>query len=177
MKDPLQIYTFPDEEERRQKSPDHFAAILRYGLLFGEVYSSNNMEGAVVWLKPGQTEVTPEKAAQGSLTELPQLLGEEAATRFFSVLEYIEPYHQQDAPEPHWYTMVVGVDPAFARKGIGTALLQPVLDKARQNRQPVYLETAQPDNIGFYTKLGFSVVRELKEPVSGLALWTFKLDH
>jgi hypothetical protein len=38
MKDPLQTYTFPDEEERRQKSPDQFAAILRYGLLCGPIF-------------------------------------------------------------------------------------------------------------------------------------------
>jgi hypothetical protein len=84
MSDPLQTYTFPDEKERRQKSPDHFNAFLQFGLKFGEVYVSENSEGAVVWLRPNETDITPEKAEQGGLTKLPEILGEDAATGFFS---------------------------------------------------------------------------------------------
>jgi len=42
MNDPLQTYIFPDEEERKKKSPFHFGAILQYGLKFGELYTSKN---------------------------------------------------------------------------------------------------------------------------------------
>jgi hypothetical protein len=35
--DPLQAYVFPDETERAAHSPAHFAPLLRYGMLFGEV--------------------------------------------------------------------------------------------------------------------------------------------
>jgi hypothetical protein len=52
MNDPLQKYVFPDADERSQKSPAHFEAILRYGYLFGEVYTTQNMEGAVVCFHP-----------------------------------------------------------------------------------------------------------------------------
>ena len=177
MNDPLQTYTFPDEEERRQRSPDHFKAFLQFGLEYGEVYVSQNAEGAVVWLRPGETETTNEKAEEGGLTKLPQLLGEDAANRFFSVLQFIDPFHQEDVPEPHWYVMVVGVDPAHQAKGLGQALLAPILQKAKANKQPVYLETAQPTNVPFYQKLNFKIIREVVEPQSGLKVWTFKRDH
>ena len=174
MSDPLQTYTFPDEEERRQKSPDHFNVFLQFGLKFGEVYVSENREGAVVWLRPNETDITPEKAEQGGLAKLPEILGEAAANRFFSVLEFIAPFHKQDVPEPHWYVMVVGVDPAHQGKGLGSALLAPILQQASADNYPVYLETAQPSNVFFYQKLGFSVIREVVEPGSGLRIWTFK---
>ena len=177
MNDPLQTYVFPDEEERKKKSPFHFAAILQFGLNFGEVYASNNSEGAVVWLRPGETEVTPEKAEQGGLGQLPDLLGEGAANRFFSVMDFLEPYHKKDITEPHWYTMVIGVDPIFHGKGLGKALLTPVLEKAQLKNEPIYLETAEPSNVAFYSKLGFKIIKELTEPLSGLKLWTFRLDH
>jgi ribosomal protein S18 acetylase RimI-like enzyme len=174
MNDPLQTYVFPDAEERREKSPAHFAALLRYGLLFGEVYMLSNGAGAVVWLTPGNTEVTPEKAEAGSLSALPALLGEEAAQRFFTVIDYADPFHKKDAPEPHWYTMVIGIAPSFCGQGYGRALMQPVMEKAQTQQTPIYLETAEPSNVHFYTRLGFQVIRELVEPVSGLPLWTFK---
>lgn len=176
MADPVQVYTFPDEAERRQKSPAHFRTALRYGLRFGEVYTTPGVEGAVVWLGPGQTEITPEKAEAGGFADLPFLLGEEAATRFLSVMDYLDPFHKEDVPEPHWYVMVVGVDPAHKGRGIGKALLRPGLEKAQRAGCPVYLETGQPSNVPFYTGLGFKVVRALKDPSSGLDLWTFRLD-
>ena len=177
MSDPLQTYVFPNEEERMEKSPDHFAAILHYGLQFGEVYSSKNAEGAVVWLRPGATDVTPQKAELGGLLQLPHLLGEQATDRFLRVMDYLEPYHKDDAAVQHWYMMVVGVALAFQGTGLGKALLEPVLTKARLQHTPLYLETAEASNIPFYTKLGFKVVRKLREPVSRLTLCTFQLDH
>lgn len=176
MKDPLQTYVFPNEDERKKKSPGHFAAILQYGLMFGEVYTTINSEGAVVWLGPGETDVTPDKAEKGGLGKLSEILGEAPANRFFSVLDFLEPYHKNDANEPHWYTMVIGVSPSGHRAGIGSALMKPVIDKACSQKTPIYLETSEPSNISFYTKLGFRVLRELKEPDSGLKLWTFKLE-
>lgn len=72
--------------------------------------------------------------------------------------------------------MVLGVDPAFQGLGLGKALMQPVMERAKAEKTPVYLETAQPSNVAFYRKLGFSVMRDLVEPSSGIRLWTFRLD-
>lgn len=85
--DPPQTYTFPDESERRAKSPAHFAAALNYGLKFGEVYAAAKA-GAVIWLKPGDTEITPERAEQGGFAALPGQIGSEAFERFFSVIGF-----------------------------------------------------------------------------------------
>jgi len=84
MNDPLQTNVFPDEEERKKKSPLHFGAILKYGLKFGEVYASNNGKGAIVWLRPGETVLTAEKAEQGGLGELTKSLEKKRRPVFFS---------------------------------------------------------------------------------------------
>lgn len=173
--DPLQAYVFPDPIERASRSPEHFAPILRYGLLFGEVLTTEwEPLGASVWLPPGESEVTPERAAAAGLNGLPAAIGEEAAGRFFSALEAVEPYHR-DIP-PHWYLMVVGVSPEGRGRGLGRALIQPVMDRADAAGLPCYLETAQPDNVSFYERLGFRQVVDIVEPHSGLRLWTFRRD-
>jgi GNAT superfamily N-acetyltransferase len=175
--DPLQAYTFPDAEERRRLSPLHFRAPLRYGLRFGEVHTTAGAPGgAAVWLPPGQTTVTPERAAAAGFDALPAQLGADAADRFFGVLGFAEPLHVRDMPEPHWYTMVVGVAPEHQGRGLGRALLQPVLDRADADGVPCYLETAQPANVTFYERLGFRVLVDTTEPISGLRLWTFRRD-
>jgi GNAT superfamily N-acetyltransferase len=173
MNEPIQAYVLPDEQERMIKSPENFAILIRYCMLFGEVYTSAHAEGAVLWLRPGETEITPEKAEKGGLVQLLPLLEKEALDRFNSVFEFLSPYHKKDAPEPHWYAFVIGVDPEFQGQGVGKALMKPVLDKAHMTKTPLYLETADPTNIPFYTKLGFEMVRELTDPVNRIRLWTF----
>lgn len=174
--DPLQKYTFPEAAERRARSPGHFTAVLNYGLKFGEVYAAESGAGASIWLRPGQTDVTPERAVEGGLAALPEVMGEDAYSRFFGAIDLAEKFHKMDASEPHWYTMVLGVDPAFQGQGYGKKLLDPVMGQARADGTPVYLETAQPKNITFYQKMGFRLLREVAEPSGGLPLWTFRFD-
>lgn len=175
--DPLQAYVFPDPAERAARSPAHFTPLLRYGLMFGEVLTTQGVPlGAAIWLPPDGWEVTPERAAAAGLDELSKALGDEAAERFFSALGAIDPYHHRDVPAAHWYVMVVGVSPEARGQGLGRALLQPMMDRADAAGLPCYLETAQPENVAFYEHLGFQRVVEVVEPQSGLRLWTFRRD-
>jgi ribosomal protein S18 acetylase RimI-like enzyme len=175
--DPLQTYVLPDPVERAAQSPGLFAPLLRYGLNFGEVLTTaGSPAGAAVWLGPEAWEVTPERATAAGLDKLPAVLGAAAAERFFSVLAAIDPYHHRDVPPAHWYVMVVGVAPEKQGKGIGRALLQPIIERADTAGQPCYLETAQPANVGLYKRLGFRRVVDMVEPQSGLRLWTFRRD-
>jgi len=176
-KDPLQVYVFPDAAERSARSPAHFAPLLRYGMLFGEVLTTQGKPlGAAVWLPPETWEVTPERAAAAGLDDLPNVLGEAAAERFFSVLGATDPYHHRDVPPAHWYLMVVGVSPEARGQGLGRALLEPVMNRADASGLPCYLETAQPDNVEFYEYIGFKKIVEVVEPQSGLRMWTFRRD-
>jgi ribosomal protein S18 acetylase RimI-like enzyme len=174
--DPLQSYTFPDEAVRRRLSPPHFGALLRYGLMAGEVLASAEPGGGASVLLPPDASPTEEMFVASGLARLGELLGEDAARRFGSVIDFIEPFHRASMPEPHWYVMVVGVAPAFQGQGLGRALLQPMLDRADADLLPCYLETTQPKNVTFYQRLGFRVLREEVEPESGLRIWTFRRD-
>lgn len=175
--DPLQKYVLPDPVERTRLSQAHFEPVLKYGLLFGEVFTTEGYPaGSAVCLPPGSTTMTDERAVAAGLDQLGASIGEAAANRFGSVLGFAEPFHAVDVPEPHWYVMVVGVEPSARGSGLGRQLLAPMLDHAREARHPCYLETAQPSNVPFYEHLGFRVLRHVVEPESGLPLWTFRWD-
>jgi len=44
-----------------------------------------------VWLPPGGWEVTPGRAEEAGLDDLPRAIGEEEAEQFFSALGAVEP--------------------------------------------------------------------------------------
>ena len=175
--DPLQTYVFPDPVERASRSVPHFAALLRYGLRFGKVLTTDAVPlGAAIWLPPDGWEMTPERAAAGGLDQLPTLLGTESAGRFTQALSAVEPFHHSDVSSDHWYVMVLGVAPEAQGRGLGRGLLEPVIGRADAARMSCYLETSQPANVTFYTHLGFRVLRDVVDPPSGLRMWTFRRD-
>jgi GNAT superfamily N-acetyltransferase len=71
---------------------------------------------------------------------------------------------------PHYFLQVVGVDETVRRQGRGRALMAPLLHRCEAQRLPVYLETGNPGNLGFYQALGFSVVGSYVLP-GRLKLW------
>ena len=171
--DPLAMFMLPDPVERAKKLPFHFVPILRYGLMYGEVLTTSTLDGVAVWLPPGQWEVTPERAVKVGFDQLPAQIGDEAAAWFNQAIEFITEFHVRDVPNDHWYLMVIGIDSAKQGRGIGRALIDPILKRANDAGLPCYLETGEPTNSKFYTKLGFQQLVNTKEPSSQLPFWTF----
>ena len=56
---------------------------------------------------------------------------------------------------PHLYLFTIGTRKAARGKGLGKALLRPMLDAADQASLPCYLENSNPQNTGFYASHGF----------------------
>lgn len=174
--DPLHAYVLPDPEERAERSPAHFAILLRFGHLFGEVFTTRgDPVGAAIWQPPG-ADVTPERAAESGFDKLAEVIGQEALVRLGRVFDFLETHAAREMPTTHWYVMAVGVAPASQSRGIGTALLRPGIERAGAAGLPCYLATANSKNVAFYLALGFRLMVETIEPSSGLTFWTFRRD-
>lgn len=170
---PIMEYIFPDAARRRRALPWFMGLGARYGHRWGEVHvTPGAIGGAAVWLPPGETIMTPLRMVQGGLLAAPFRIGMSAVMRFLAVTNATESLHKQDVPAQHWYLFILGVDPPRQRQGLGSALLQPVLRRADASRLPCYLETDKPDDVIFYEKHGFAVVRELMLPKGGPTMWT-----
>lgn len=57
--------------------------------------------------------------------------------------------------EPHLYLFTIGTRKAVRGKGLGKAILRPMLDAADRDGLPCYLENSNPANTGFYRSHGF----------------------
>jgi GNAT superfamily N-acetyltransferase len=177
MNDPIQTCTFPDPVVRAELSVPHFEALVRLGLLMGEVWVTEGaIEAVGIWWPPDHKEIDEVLLDESGLAELPGVIGADAFGRFMSVIEPIERLHRREMPMPHWYAMVLGVEPTLHGQGLGRLLLRTVFDVADKQGVPCYLETAQPANVRFYTNSGFQLLLEDVEPTSGLRYWTFKRE-
>jgi ribosomal protein S18 acetylase RimI-like enzyme len=173
--DPLQVYVFPDPQERTQRSPGQFAVMLRDAFVFGETLATDDLVGVSAWMAPEGTK-TPPAGAQSAMPTLGGIMGQDALMRFGTTLDYVTGVHGKAAPPRHWYLMMVGVDPLQQNNGRGTALLAPVIARADAERLPICLDTPQPRVRSFYQRLGFRVLLETVDPRSGLRWWTFQRD-
>lgn len=175
--DALTVHMIPDAAARAYALPTHFTAFVRLGYLFGEVFSTpGESRGAAVWFAPGRWELGSAELDRAGVTALASALPDGAFAQFENVTGHLELLHKRDVPSDHWYLALLGVDTPWQGKGVGAALMCPVLDRANADGLPCYLETVQPRNVSFYEHHGFQVVVEDVEPSSGLRFWTFRRD-
>jgi len=66
-----------------------------------------------------------------------------------------------DLLEPHWHVGPVGVEPGFQGMGMGRAAMRLLCDEFDQHHRLAWLETDKPENVRFYSGLGFDVVEEI----------------
>jgi ribosomal protein S18 acetylase RimI-like enzyme len=168
--DPLMTWIFPDEHMRRRRLPAFFAASMRS---IGQpengaelVVAGNSVVGCAIWLRPGAWVPSGWQqlaALPGYIRTLGSRLS--VASTSYGALATAHP------PEPHWYLAGIGTEPPLQRSGIGSALLRSRLSRCDAAGAPAYLESSREENVGFYERHGFAVMRELRIPGGGPVLW------
>jgi ribosomal protein S18 acetylase RimI-like enzyme len=171
--DPAWKYLIPDGSRRKRLLPSFFSVVVRYSLLYGEVYTTSSLEGVACWLPPGNT--TPRFSRLVRLGFRQASLGFELGwtgfRRYASMEAYDAAIHERSVPGKHWYLWALGVDPAYQGHGIGGMLIQPLMARAEADGLACYLETSTEKNVAFYSKRGFTVVNEGVVPKSNLHIW------
>lgn len=86
-------------------------------------------------------------------------------------MELVSRHHERLVQAPHWYLLILGVEPERQGQGIGSALIAPNLARADAEGLPCYLETAKEPNVMFYRRHGFEVRDEENIPGGGPKVW------
>lgn len=63
--------------------------------------------------------------------------------------------------ELKYYLWFIGVDPKYQNEGIGTILLDELIEDSEHKKRPIYLETSTLKNLPWYQKFGFQIYHEL----------------
>lgn len=93
---------------------------------------------------------------------------------FMRANDIMDKFHKARMPEPHWYLLVIGVDPELQGRGVGSALVRDGLAQADRNGHPCYLETSDPRNVAFYERHGFVVLQEASLGTGGPPAWAMR---
>lgn len=159
----------PDDASRLQRLTLIFATFtrslyLRYG---NDCYTTDAHEGAALWAPPGHEElstgdvlrVLPGWARAIGLRDLLR------AKRGTDSLDKVHPH------ERHYYLPFVGVTPEAQGRGLGTALIRPVLEKCDREEIPAYLEATSTGSRRCYGRVGFEIRSEERLAGDGPPFW------
>jgi ribosomal protein S18 acetylase RimI-like enzyme len=81
--------------------------------------------------------------------------------------------HPEDPP--HWYLAILGTDPSAQGRGLGSAMMGPILEGCDREGLGAYLESSKERNVDFYARHGFRVTGERRLP-RGPRLWPMWRD-
>ncbi len=165
--DPVANFMFAGARRRRRGLHSFFTSQLRRQYLpGGHVYTTADLAGAAIWGAPDRH--------RNGLAELAQLLPTApflVSRRTVQALRLLFEVDGLHPKEPHWYLATLGTAPEHQGRGVGSALLQPVLDRADRDGMPAYLESSKERNVPFYARFGFEVVEELRTHPDNPPMW------
>ncbi|MFX1454239.1 MAG: GNAT family N-acetyltransferase [Promethearchaeota archaeon] len=172
--DPVAIYSFPDEKERKEKLKYSFKMIYEYGMRNGVTYAtSENLEGIIVWLPPGKTyPSTWMMMRHGGFYAMRKIgLKFKAMRRSIAIFSFEEARHKELLPYEHWYLQNIAVKPKEQRKGFGGRLISAMLNRINNEGFSIYLETNNEKNLSFYKSHGFDIIENVIISETPVPLW------
>jgi predicted N-acetyltransferase YhbS len=90
----------------------------------------------------------------------PAMIAGFGMTSAMCVGSWLSAWAAEDPPEPHVHLGPIGVAPEAQGHRIGDTLMKAYLSELDRTRQPGYLETDRPENLAFYRRYGFELLRE-----------------
>lgn len=151
MDDPVSMWLFLDEDERRTAHPPFFRAFVDLCIDQGEPYITRDSAGVALFLPVGTGEETTEGEARFE-ERIAAACGKQAE-RFRVLISLMNAAHPID--RPHQYLAFIGVLAEQRCTGHGTALIQNRLTEFDQNGVASYLEASSPRNGILYQRLGY----------------------
>jgi GNAT superfamily N-acetyltransferase len=170
--DPAMTWLFGERSDPRLRRLRRYfgSEARRHSRDGGTVLTADGRPGAAFWAPPDHWR-TPWSAVLRAAPMMLQTIGPRIP-RALKGLSLMERAHPR---EPHWYLSVLGTDPPQQGKGVGAALLEPILDRCDREGLGAYLESSKEANIPFYQRFGFTVTGQIDLP-DGPALWPMWRD-
>lgn len=153
--EPALSWMVPDTDDRKRTFPNFFKAIVSGSMRNGLALHTQDNHAATLWRLPQRTSPSFLETLSGLPQMLPLLRLSGPRAKIMS-----------RAVRMHWpkfpfrYLQFAGVAPSQQGMGMGGAVIRAGLELAKKAGDPVYLETAKPENAALYQSLGFEIIHE-----------------
>ncbi|KQC10794.1 MAG: hypothetical protein APR62_11190 [Smithella sp. SDB] len=117
------------------------------------LFMTEDCSGGALWYPPGTSEIGYIK----QLSLIPKMIPVVAWTGLLRLARTLA----KDPPEKNYYYLqFIGVIPGNQGKGVGKALIKPVLDICDRENCGAFLKCSKETNIPFYRNFGFTVTKK-----------------
>jgi ribosomal protein S18 acetylase RimI-like enzyme len=127
-------------------------------LIFGDVWIADDRKACALVLYPDQKKTTL-KTIWLDIKLIFQAIGLGGMSKTLNREVQIK---KRQLKMPMMYLWFIGVSPLYQQHGLGSKLLQQVLDEAKRINRPIFLETSVLKNIAWYERFGFKVYDNLE---------------
>lgn len=166
--DPMTNWFVVQDSRRRERVANmHRVELERISMPQGEVYTTDGLHGAALWAPPGRWKM----GILDQLRIMPAMAKSTSWRRAPKILSGVSAIEKKHPAKPHWYLFVLGTDTEHQGKGVGSALLRPVLERCDSEGIPAYLESSKEKNLPLYERNGFRVTEEFMVPHGGPKIW------
>ncbi|MFD3518108.1 GNAT family N-acetyltransferase [Streptomyces sp. NPDC058657] len=146
--DPVSSWIFPGPEQRERAHPLMMGTFVDLVLAEGRVDLADEGAAAALWLDiPAGEPEADDGAARLRAAVDPD---NERIELIAHLPAKLHPHH-----EAHAYLWMIGVDPDRQGEGLGSALLDPVLERCDREGRAAYLEASTARSRELYRRLGF----------------------
>lgn len=146
------------QDEKRTK---RIRALMDYSFevcyLFGDVFLSDDKKACALVLYPDKKKTS----IKSVLLDVKLILSCVGLKNIKKTLDRESKIKKIQPKELMYYLWFIGVDPQYQNTGIGSRLLDELIEDSRQKKRAIYLETSTLKNLPWYQKLGFQIYNEL----------------
>ena len=155
--DPYYVFIMPNDKKRMEQLQWWMRILLRYTYKYGSIHYTNDFKSVAMWVGPDKPIIDDAKIGYMGLMLYPFKIGVLNFRRLLDISGQWNKEHKK-LNKRHYYLMVIGVEPEFQQKGIGSRLMQVGLKKADDEKLECFLETVTYEDVKFYIKHNFEVI-------------------
>jgi hypothetical protein len=167
-----QSVNFIIQQDKRKAA--RIKALMEYSfeicLLFGEVYLSDDKNGCVLIIYPDKKRTT-RRSIYLDIRLVIRCLGIKNLLKTISREATIVKQHPN---ELMYYLWFIGVGTNQQQQGIGSNLLQEIINESTKQNRMICLETSTLKNIPWYQRFGFKIYKEID---LGYKLFFLRFDN
>ncbi len=168
--EPMMRWPLGAQEDPVAQCTRCFSYFLEEALDLGFVTATADTRAAAVWVPPNAAE-----GWEGHPWNQPRIraLTDDGGRRYDRFWDWI---YSHDPKEKLWQLDSIAVEPRRQGKGLGRALIEAGLERARADRVGAFLSTGTRRNVDIYGSRGFQVVEDTDAPDGGPHIWFMRWD-